>query len=145
MHVKNPNCRTYTTYSTRVWIKMGIGQVLIIVIYIHTQIPLTIYIARCHITADIHGRSQVSYTAPCNGVVSHWAQIGSLWVFANHTYKNKRRTNASMILACRAAFCTCLSSRSDRSRCRWHANLKNHGYFDYRENPKTPNLSPIPR
>ena len=44
-------------------------------------------------------RSQNLYTAPCNGVVSHGAQIGGLRVFADHTRKNKPKTNASMITA----------------------------------------------
>ena len=39
-------------------------------------------------------------TAVCNGVVSHGAQIGGLQVFADHTHKNKCKTNASMIFAC---------------------------------------------
>ena len=52
------------------------------------------------------GRSQTSYTAPCNGVVSHGAQIGGLRVFANHTHRNKCKTNASTIFAHRAAFYT---------------------------------------
>ena len=54
-------------------------------------------------------------------------QIGGLWVFANHTCKNKRKTNAYRIFACHAAFYGCLSSSSDRSRCRWHTHLTNHG------------------
>ena len=33
---------------------------------------------------------------------------------------------------------------ADRSRCRWHTHLTNHGYFDNGKNPKTPNLSPMP-
>ena len=35
-------------------------------------------------------------------------------------------------------------SSSNCSRCRWHTQLTNHGYFDHRKNPKTPNLSPMP-
>ena len=42
-------------------------------------------------------------------------------------------------------FNTCLFSRSDCSRCRWHTHLTNHGYFDYRKNLNTPNLSPLAR
>ena len=58
--------------------------------------------------------------APCNGVVRYGAEIGGLWVFADHTRKIKRNTNASKILTRRAAFYMCLSSRYDCSRCRWH-------------------------
>ena len=43
----------------------------------------------------------------------------------------KTNTNALKIFAHHAVFCACLSSRSDRSRCRWHMHLMNHGYFDY--------------
>ena len=43
---------------------------------------------------DIHQTSQTSYTTPCNGVVSHGAQFGSLQVFANHTRENKRKPTA---------------------------------------------------
>ena len=95
------------------------------------------------LTIDIHGRSQTSYTALCNGVVSHGAQIGGPHIFANHTGKNKRKTNAPMIFAHHAAFYVCLSSRSDCSRCSSHTHLTNRGYFDYRKNLKTPNLSPM--
>ena len=91
---------------------------------------------------DIHERSQTSYTAKCNGVISHGVQIEGLWVFTDHTCKNKHKTNASTIFARRAAFYACLSLHSDGSRCRWHTHLTKRRYFDYRKNPKTPNLSP---
>ena len=48
-------------------------------------------------TTDIHQRYQTSYTARCNGVVSHGAQFGSLRVFADHTRKSKRKINALTI------------------------------------------------
>ena len=51
--------------------------------------------------------STVGYTASCNGVVSHGAQFGSLWVFANHTRKSKGKTNAFMIYACWEVFYAC--------------------------------------
>ena len=47
---------------------------------------------------DIHRRSQ-TYTALCIGIVSHGAQIGGLRVFADHTRKNKHKTNAPTIFA----------------------------------------------
>ena len=43
---------------------------------------------RCITGTDLQGRSQTSYTTPCNGVLSQGAQIGGLWVFADHTRKN---------------------------------------------------------
>ena len=69
------------------------------------------------ILIDIHQRSQTSYTTPCNGVISHGAQFGGLRVFANHTCKNKRKTNAFTILKCPVAFSACLASHSDSGSC----------------------------
>ena len=60
-------------------------------------------------STDTQGRSQTSYTAPCNGAVSHGAQIGGLWVFDDHTRKHKHKANRSTIFACCAAFYSCLS------------------------------------
>ena len=37
--------------------------------------------AICMGATDIKGRSQTSYTAPCNDIVSHVAQIGGIRVF----------------------------------------------------------------
>ena len=57
--------------------------------------PLTFYEHNCYSRpTDIHEKSQTSYTNQCNGIVNHGAQIGGLWVFADHTCKNKRKTNA---------------------------------------------------
>ena len=56
---------------------------------------------------DIHQRYQTSYTAPCNGVVTHGAQFSGLQVFANHSRKNKRKTNVFMIFARHSVFCAC--------------------------------------
>ena len=53
---------------------------------------------------------------------SNWGSSG----FADH----KRKTNASTIFTCHAEFYVCLSSCSDRSRCKWHAHPTNHCYFD---------------
>ena len=47
------------------------------------------------------------YTAPCNGVVSHGAQIGGHRVFTDYARKNKCKTNASMIFGRRTAFYAC--------------------------------------
>ena len=41
-------------------------------------------------------------------------------------------------------FNTHVSSHSDHSRCRGHSHLTNQIYFDYRKNPNTPNLRPVP-
>ena len=76
------------------------------------------------------GRSQTSYTAPYNGVVSHGLKLGVFGILVT-TCKNKRKTNVYTILACRGVFYACLSSPSDRSWCRWHTHLTNYGYFYY--------------
>ena len=51
-----------------------------------------LFVTRAY-TTDIPQRYQTSYTTLCNGVVSCGAQFGGLWVFADHTRKNKRKTN----------------------------------------------------
>ena len=61
---------------------------------------------------------------PCNGIVSCGAQIGGLRVFADHSYENKSEKSAPTIFTHRAAFYAILSSRSDRSRCRWHTHQR---------------------
>ena len=55
------------------------------------------------------------YTTPCNGVISHGAQIGGIWVFADHTCGHKHKQNASTIFARRLGFYVCLSSCSNCS------------------------------
>ena len=49
-------------------------------------------------------RFRISYTAPCNGVVSHRAPVGSICVSVDHTRRNKHKQNASKILTCSAMF-----------------------------------------
>ena len=66
---------------------------------------------------------------PCVMVSSAWGSSWGLRVFADHTGKNKRKTNASTISAHHAAFHVCLSAPSDRSRCRWHTNLMNQLFW----------------
>ena len=43
---------------------------------------------RCDITTDIEGRSHTSYTALCNGIVSHGALIRGIQVLADKTRRN---------------------------------------------------------
>ena len=64
-------------------------------------------------TTDIHQRSQTSYTKLCYGVFSHRVQLGGLRVSADHIRKIACKTNTYTIFARGAAFCACLSSRSD--------------------------------
>ena len=95
--------------------------------------------AQVHVQAtDIQGRSQTSYIVPFYGVVSHGLKLG-VFGFLPTTHS---KTNASTIFTHRAAFYTCLSSHSDRSRCRWHTHLMNHGYFDYRKTQRPPIWTP---
>ena len=72
----------------------------------------------------------------CNGIISHGAQIGGIWVFADHTCKNKHKTNASTI------FGYVYLHAQNRNRCRWHTHLTNHGYFDYGKKMSTPIWAP---
>ena len=39
---------------------------------------------------DLDCRSPTSCTAPCNGVISHGAPMGGIWVFADHTHTWKQ-------------------------------------------------------
>ena len=92
------------------------------------------------VKSDVQSRSHTLYTAPCNGVISHGAQIGVLLVFAAHIHKNK----CIVVFAHCATFYACLSSRWDCSRCRWQTYSTDHIYFFYYgKNLKTPNLSPM--
>ena len=98
---------------------------------------------------DLDWRYQTFYTAPCNGIVSHGAPI---WVFGSlpttHTETNAEKCTHDLYahvcanLTHGAPFHVCLSSHSDRSRCRWHRYLTNHIFFWSRENPHTLNWSP---
>ena len=69
------------------------------------------------------------HSTPCNGVVSHGAQIGGIRVFADHTRKINRKQMRSRYSHAVQCFNVCLSSRSDRSRCRWHTHLPNHSFL----------------
>ena len=104
---------------------------------VSTLIPISVS------PTDLDRRSRTSYTAPCNDVVSHGAPIGGIRVFADHTRGNRHKQKSVHNL--RVAFHAWLSSRSDRSKCRWHTHLTNHGYFDHMENPEYCQLEPHAR
>ena len=75
------------------------------------------------------------HITPCVMVLSAMGlKFGGVWVFANHIRKNKRKTNVSRIFVRCAACYACWSWRLNRSRCRWHTHLRNHGYFENGEN-----------
>ena len=70
------------------------------------EILLSSLVERSDTFTDIHQRSQMSYTTPCNGVVSHGARFGGPWVFADHARKHKRKSNALTIFVHHTAFYT---------------------------------------
>ena len=61
----------------------------------------------CYGATDIEERYQTSYTAPCNGVVSHWAEFGVFGFLPTTHAKANAKTNAFKIFARRAAFYVC--------------------------------------
>ena len=117
-------------------VRSYIDSDLIAIWHLLCKQAVTSFLNVCVRITDIQERSQTLYTIPCNGVVSYGAQIGGLWVFANHTCKNKHKAIASTIIVRHAAFCACLFSSSNRSRCKWNTHLMNHIYFDYRKDPQ---------
>ena len=71
-----------------------------------------------------------------------WLKLGRSSGFCRPcTQKTNANTMRPWSMWC---FTRVLSSRSDRSRCRWHTHLINRCYFDYGKNLKTPSLSPMP-
>ena len=95
----------------------------------------------CATTTDIHHRSQTSYTTPCNGVVSHGAQFGGLWVFANHILKINAKQMCSRSSCC-AAFAFVFKLRLWYMQVTYPPNQPQ--LFWLREDSKTPKFSPIP-
>ena len=72
----------------------------------------------------------------CNGVVSHGAQIGGIWGFADHTGRNTHKQNSFTIFF--AAFPVCLFSSSDRST---YAPEESRLFWSW-EKPKYPQFEP---
>ena len=70
-------------------------------------------------------------------------KLGSFGILpTTHTKANTKLM--CPLSSCAVQYFMCvLSSRSDRSGCRWYMHLTNRGYFDYGKNLKTPNLSPM--
>ena len=69
---------------------------------------LCVCVCVCVRTTDIERISQNSFTAACNGVVSHWAPTGYSGFRWPHT--RKRTQTKCLPFAFHAAFHTCLSS-----------------------------------
>ena len=89
------------------------------------------------------GDPRPRYTTPCNGVVSHGAQIGVFGFFPT-THKNKRKQNVSMddLHAPVRRFTFFYFHAQTTVTIR--TQLTNYCYmnFDRGKNPNTPNLSP---
>ena len=66
-----------------------------------------------------------------------------LGVFGILPTTHTNQTQNKYVHDLRAQFYTCLSSRADRSRCRWDTHPMKLSYFDYRKNLNTPNLNPM--
>ena len=77
---------------------------------------------------------QTSNTALCNGIISHGAQFGGLWVFADHTKANAQSMHPW-------SFTRVLSSSSDHNRC---SDIGTWRTADTLINLKIPNSSPMP-
>ena len=89
---------------------------------------------KCYYTTDIKRRSRNSYTAQCNGVISHGAPIGGIWVFVEHTWKQtKSKMHPRSPHMVRRVTHVYLYAQTA---------LTNHGYFDRGRNPNTPKWSP---
>ena len=67
-------------------------------------------------STDIKGRSQNSYTGPWKTVVSHGLKLG-VFGFLLTTHAKQMYSQCSPTVW---SFNGCVSSRSDRSRCKWH-------------------------
>ena len=94
---------------------------------------------------EMQGRSQTSYTSPCNGVVSHGSQIGGLRVFADHARKNKSKAKASTIFSRSVALYSCFifTLRPQKMQATYAPDEPR--LFWLREKPEHPNLSPMQR
>ena len=92
------------------------------------KISLVIY-------TDIERRFQNSFTALCNGIISHGTP--NCWYLLT-TCRNKRKQNMSTIFAHHAAFHACYL----HAQMAIQMHLTNPGCFDHRNNPNTPNWSP---
>ena len=102
----------------------------------------------CICTTDLDQRSQTSYTAMCNGIVSHGAPTGGIRV--NHTHME---TNAKKMCPWSSLICAYYSrcalrlftdaylSPSDHSRHRWRTLQTNQVNFDHVKNLNTINWS----
>ena len=103
-----------------------------------------VWIGRARVViTDKHQRYQTSYTAPCNGVISHGAQFGVLRIFADHTRKSKCKTNALTIFTHRPAFNAWLSSHSGRPQYMHVTYAPDEPrLFCFREKSEDPQIEP---
>ena len=94
-------------------------------------------------TTDMHQRSQTSYTALCNGFISHGDQFG-VFGFLRTTYtKTDTKSNRPQSLHVMRRFMCVLTSRSDCSRCSDIRSWRTAVILIWGK-PKDPNLTPKP-
>ena len=91
-------------------------------------------------TTDIDRRSQNSYIASWNGVVSHVAKIGVFgFLFADH--KQKQMQTKCIHDLCTPCSISCVYLHAQTAVL---MHLMNHGYLDRRKNLNTPNWRLMP-
>ena len=76
--------------------------VTILTVVLHATVCFCLFLFVClffdwDVITDTKGRSQISYTALCNSVVSHGAPIEGIQVLPYHSHRNKCKPNVSMI------------------------------------------------
>ena len=82
---------------------------------------------------DIERRSHNSYTAPCNGGVSHGAPIGGIRLFlpTTHAETNANKMHPQSLWVVIRFTCVYLHAQTAV-----HTHLTNHGYFDSGKKPE---------
>ena len=92
-------------------------------------------------TTDMHQRSQTSYFALCNGVVSYGAQFGvSMFLLTTHAKTNANQMCSQSSHTIRFFMCVFLHAQTAVYACNictWRITV----IFYYSKDPKTPNLS----
>ena len=83
-------------------------------------------------------RSQTLYTAPCNGIVSHGAQIGDMRVFANHAHTQKQNQNQCVQDLCRPCCVLRMFYLHAQTAVDAVIYLKNQWLFWLRDKPEDP-------
>ena len=103
----------------------------------HVPIPTPNSIIWVLIT-DLDWTSQTSYTASCNGGVSHKAPIGGIRIVADHSHGKQMQTKCIHDLCVFCRHSTPVYLQAQTTGCRWPMHQRNPGYFDCGKNPNTP-------